>query len=199
MRKKVLFLLCLFSGLIAFGQEPAAPTQEWCEWAFWQIPDHKVLSEVDSTAFSADLFCLLKEMDRLSTWDEETYQSKPCADDYLVYWYDGMEGSVFDGGRTTLSFDYTPKSSWGGDVTVTINHPDYLNNDGTRVSKHTMSIIFEHDAWRINDWDAGKWMDAAIVFKHYQEHHGNEVSIDSRALEIIHPYLELHPIPVFFE
>ena len=151
MKRKIILLCYLLPGIIAFGQDPEPPTQEWCKWAFGQIPDQKSLSEVDSTVFSSDFYCLLKEIDRLDEWFFETYECKPEGADCLLYWYDGMEGSRFDGGRAKVYFDFTPKSPLEGEVIVTIDHPDYLNYDGTRVSKYRMSVKYENGAWRIND------------------------------------------------
>ena len=189
MKNTALFFI-LFSGILtACGCRPAPPTQEWCEWAFWQIPDNKPLSKVDSTAFTADFYCLLKEVKRLSTWEFETYDMKPEGDDCLYYWYNGMEGSVFDGGRATLSLSFTPVSRLSGEVAVTIDHPDYLYLDGTHISHHKISVIFENDAWRINDWD-GKWVEIAVAFREYQYYESENVIIDSRALTIINKDLE---------
>ena len=77
MKRMIILLCCLLSSIIAFGQDPKPPTQDWCEWAFGQLPDRKSLSEVDSTAFSSDFYCLLKEVDRLDEWYLETYECKP--------------------------------------------------------------------------------------------------------------------------
>lgn len=188
-----LFILCTI--LFACGQEPAPPSQEWCEWAFWQIPDHKPLSQVDSTAFSADFFYLLKEVDRLSTWEYETFDFKPAGADCLSHWYDWMEGSRFDGGRATLSFTFTPTSHMAGEVSVTIDHPDFLNGDNTRVSHHEISVVYEDDAWRINDWDSHKWVEIKDVLDTYQQIHCDKISIDSRARAILNRYLESFPVP----
>ena len=77
-----------------------------------------------------------------------------------MYWYSDMEGSRLDGGRAKVYFDFTPKSPLEGEVIVTIDHPDYLNYDGTRVSKYRMPVKYEKGAWRINDWD-GKWVEVS--------------------------------------
>ena len=55
---KKLFLLFTIIVLVFAGCSirPAKPTQEWCKWAFNQIPDHKDISEIDSTAFSAEFY-----------------------------------------------------------------------------------------------------------------------------------------------
>ena len=194
MKKTVLFFI-LFSGILtACGCRPAPPTQEWCEWAFWQIPDNKPLSKVDSTAFTADFYCLLKEVDRLSTWEFETYDMKPEGDDCLYYWYNGMEGSVFDGGRATLSLSFTPVSRLSGEVAVTIDHPDYLYFDGTHISHHKISVIFENDAWRINDWNSRKWRELAEALVFYQQEHGDKIEINSRTKAILGKYLEKNPL-----
>ena len=179
MKRILLLVTSLFSILNTFGQEPSPPTQEWCKWAFGQLPDQKSLSEVDSTVFSSDFYCLLKEIDRLDEWFFETYECKPPGAGCTYYWYSDMESSRLDGGRAKVYFDFTPKSPREGEVLVTIDHPDYLNYDGTRVSKYRMSVKSENGAWRIDDWN-GKWVDIAFAFREYHIEVGN-VTIDSRA------------------
>lgn len=189
MKRMIILLCCLLSSIIAFGQDLKPPTQEWCEWAFGQLPDRKLLSEVDSTAFSSDFYCLLKEVDRLDEWYLETYECKPPGADCTMYWYSDMEGSRLDGGRAKVYFDFTPRSPLEGEVIVTIDHPDYLNYDRTRVSKYRMPVKYEKGAWRINDWD-GKWVEIAVAFREYQYYESENVIIDSRALTIINKDLE---------
>ena len=183
-----LSFIILFS-LIAFGQEPSPPTREWCEWAFGQIPDRKELGDVDSTAFSSVFYRLLKEVDRLNEWEFETYGCKPEGADCLLYWYSGMESSPLDGGRATVSFDYTPESPLEGVVTVSIDHPDLLNNDGTRITRFPMSVIYENGAWRIRNWDV-KWYEIADAFDIYERFVSDIIVIDNRAKAIINEFLE---------
>ena len=200
MKKAVLLFFLFFPFLIVNGQEPAPPTREWCEWAFRQIPDQKTLKtleEVDSTAFSSDFYCLLNEIERLDEWFFETYECKPPGADCLNYWYSDMEASRLDGGRAKVSFDFAPKSALEGEVIVTINHPDYLNYDGTRVTKYRMSVKYENGDWRINDWDS-KWTEIALVFNDYQKNESGNIEITPRALAIISGYLEHHPIPDYW-
>ena len=194
MKRMIILLCCLLPSIIAFGQDPKPPTQEWCEWAFKQVPDQKSLSKVDSTAFSDEFYCLLKELDRLCTWEEKTYQCKPDGADCLRYWYSDMESTRLEGDRAKVYFGFTPKSPREGEVIVTIDHPDYMNYDGTRVSKYRMSVKCEKGAWRINDWD-GKWVEIALVFRVYQRFESGNVTIDSRAQAIINKYLENVELP----
>ena len=194
MKRMIILLCCLLPSVIAFGQDPKPPTQEWCKWAFGQIPDKKDFADADSTAFSSDFYRLLKEVYRLSKWEFETYGCEPAGDGCLLYWYGDMEGSPLDGGRAKVSFDFTPKSPLEGEVIVTIDHPDYMNYDGTRVSKYRMSVQYENGAWRINDWD-GKWVEIAMVFREYQNFESGKVTIDSRAQAIINQYLENVKLP----
>ena len=197
--KKAALLFIIFAPFqIAHSQEPAPPTREWCEWAFRQIPDQKMLSEVDSTAFSSDFYCLLNEIERLDEWFFETYECKPPGAGCLNYWYSDMEASRLDGDRAKVSFDFAPKPALEGEVIVTIDHPDYLNYDGTRVTKYRMSVKYENGDWRINDWDS-KWTEIALVFKDYQKNESDNIEITPRALVIISGYIEHHPVPVFFE
>ena len=138
MKRTIILLCCLLPGIIAFGQGPEPPTQEWCKWAFGQIPDNTVFADADSTAFSSDFYCLLKEVDRLDEWFFETYECEPPGAGCTNHWYSDMESDMessrLDGGRAKVYFDFTPKSPLEGEVLVTIDHPDYLNYDGTRVS-----------------------------------------------------------------
>jgi hypothetical protein len=197
MKRLLLLVIGLSPILNTFGQEPPSPTREWCEWAFGQIPDKKDFADADSTVFSSVFYRLLKEVYRLSRWEFETYGWMPEGDGCLLYWYGDMEGSPLDGGRAKVSFDFTPKSPLEGEVIVTIDHPDYLNYDGTRVSKHRMSVKYENGAWRINDWD-GKWVEIAIVFREYQNFESGNVTIDSRAQAIINKYLENVELPAWY-
>ena len=71
MKKTFLLLLCLLSVLVAHGQELAPPTQEWCEWAFRQLPDHRDIAEVDAKAFSVDFYTLLKIAFAINDWEIE--------------------------------------------------------------------------------------------------------------------------------
>ena len=200
MKRILLLVTSLFSILNTFGQEPSPPTQEWCEWAFGQLPDQKSLSEVDSTAFSSDFYCLLKEVDRLDEWFFETYECEPPGAGCTNHWYSDMESDMessrLDGGRAKVYFDFTPKSPLEGEVLVTIDHPDYLNYDGTRVSKYRMYVKYENGAWRIDDWN-GKWVDIAFAFRKYHIEVGN-VAIDSRAQTIINQYIESVEMPDWY-
>ena len=198
MKKVSGVFIVFFAFLIAHGQEPALPTQEWCRWAFQQIPDRKLLSQVDSTAFSSDFFCLLNEIGRLDEWFFETYECKPPGAGCLNYWYSDMEASRLDGDRAMVSFDFAPKPALEGEVIVTIDHPDYLNYDGTRVTTYRMSVKYEKGDWRINDWDS-KWTEIALVFKDYQKNEGGNIEITPRALAIIDRYLEHRPIQELLE
>lgn len=198
MKKATVLFILFFAFLMVKGQEPVPPAREWCEWAFQQIPDHKNLEEVDSTAFSSDFYCLLKEVDRLNTWEEEACDCKPMGGDCLLYWYSDMEGSRLDGGRAKRSFEFAPKTPLEGVVTVTIDHPDFLNYDGTRVTKYPMSVVYENGAWRINDWDS-KWTEIAIDFGLYQKYESGNIEVDGRALAIIDRHLDHHPIRELLE
>ena len=82
-----------------------------------------------------------------------------------------------------------------GEVSVTIDHPDFLNGDNTRVSHHEISVVYEDDAWRINDWDSHKWVEIKDVLDTYQQIHCDKISIDSRARAILNRYLESFPVP----
>lgn len=68
-----------------------------------------------------------------------------------------------------------------------------MNNDGTRVTKYPMSIVYESGDWRINDWDS-KWTEIAIDFGLYQKYESGNIEVDGRALAIIDRYLDHRPI-----
>jgi hypothetical protein len=70
----------------------------------------------------------------------DTYGWKPEGADCLLFWYDGMEGSRFDGGRAKVYFDFTPKSPLEGEVLVTID-------------SHAQAIINKHfENVELPDW-----------------------------------------------
>ena len=155
MNKAILVLICFLSPFVSHGQEPTPPTQEWCEWAFKQIPDHTLLSEVDSAAFSTDFYGLLKEVEELSFWEEEVCECRTDGNDLIYYWYDILfEESYFDKETTTVSFRYTSITPETGEVLITIHHPDIFAPGSTdEYSRHTMYLLFESGAWRIDEWD----------------------------------------------
>ena len=79
MNKATILLICFLSAFVAHGQEPTPPSQEWCKWAFQQLPDHRDISEVDAKAFSVDFYTLLKIAFAINDWFD---------------WNDGMNGSM---------------------------------------------------------------------------------------------------------
>jgi hypothetical protein len=108
-----------------------------------------------------------------------------------------MENYRLDGDRAKVYFGFSPKSPREGEVLVTIDHPDYLNYDGTRVSKYRMSVKYENAAWRIHDWN-GKWVDIAFAFLEYQNIESGNVTIDNRAQAIINQYIENVELPDWY-
>ena len=95
---KKLFLLFTIIVLVFAGCSirPAKPTQEWCKWAFNQIPDHKDISEIDSTAFSAEFYGLLKDAYKAMDREIEMYPGMLGDYEFLFYWYDGSGVVVVD-------------------------------------------------------------------------------------------------------
>ena len=59
------------SVFAAHGQEPVPPTQEWCEGAFRQLPDHRDIAEVDANAFSVDFYTLVKIAFEVDEWEHQ--------------------------------------------------------------------------------------------------------------------------------
>ena len=99
MKKTILLLICFLSAFVAHGQEPAPPTQEWCKWAFQQLPDHRDISEVDAKAFSVDFYTLLKIAFAINEWEIEKDPGYIGSGEFLAYWYAGNGDSplVFEG------------------------------------------------------------------------------------------------------
>ena len=151
MKKTVLLLLCLFSGLIAYGQEPAPPTQEWCEWAFRQIPDHRYPSEVETRAFSYDFFTHMMTAFALEEWEREKYPGEIGEWEFLAYWYAGNGDSPLDEPDHTIRYEVGTVQGGKTKVDITIRAPAW-KSIGMEYRHFTMSLVFEKGAWAIDDW-----------------------------------------------
>jgi hypothetical protein len=151
MRKSVLLLLCLFSVLITHGQEPAPPTQEWCEWAFRQIPDHRNLSEVETRAFSYDFFTHLMTAYALMEWEREKYPEELGEWEFLAYWYAGNGDSPLDEPDHSILYEVGTVQEGKTKVDIIIHAPAW-RSIGMEHRKFSMPIVYEKGAWAIDDW-----------------------------------------------
>jgi hypothetical protein len=147
MKKALLLLICFLSVYVAHGQEPAAPTQEWCEWAFQQIPDHRNISEVDSRAFSVDFHTLLKVAFAIDEWEQEKNPGDIGAE-FLFYWYAGNGDSPLDDPDHSIQYKVGKVQDGKTTVDITIHTPSWP----PEYHRFTMHLVFENDAWRIDDW-----------------------------------------------
>lgn len=151
MKKTILFLCCLLTSLIAFGQEPLPPTQEWCEWAFQQIPDHKNLSKVDADAFSIDFRTLLKISYTIDHWEWEKDPGEMGYGEFLFYWYAGNGDSPLDDPKHTVQFEVGEVQDGKTTLAVSIRTPSWPPYN-PEYHRFTMRLVYENDAWRIDDW-----------------------------------------------
>lgn len=151
MKKTILFLCCLLTSLIAFGQEPLPPTQEWCEWAFQQIPDHKNLSKVDADAFSIDFRTLLKISYTINDWELEKDPGEMGYGEFPFYWYAGNGDSPLDDPKHTVQFKVGKVQDGKTTVDISIHTPSWLPY-GPEYHRFMMCLVYENSAWRIDDW-----------------------------------------------
>lgn len=145
--KRVLLIL-LFSLLPLYSQgqgSQAPPTREWCEWAFWQLPDHRHFSEVAPEAFSEEFY-------RLLIIAYEAKADKPDEWLFLTHWYiDEVKPSLDNKVVAALSFQVDSIKESQGIVQYTITVPGRFPLNSRRFN-YSMDIVFENGAWRINDW-----------------------------------------------
>jgi len=170
MKNIFLSVVCFLTGLGLYAQlpsdrmqeelEPAPPTQEWCGWAFRQIPDHRDLSEVDSRAFSADFNTLLKIAYTIADW-EQVKEPGQIGPEFLWYWYAGNGDSPLDDPGHTIQYKVGKVQDWKTAVYVVIHTPGRLPY-GPEYHRFTMYLIYENGAWRIADWF--NWDDAERGF-----------------------------------
>lgn len=151
MKKAVLVLICVLSVHLAHGQEPAPPTQKWCEWAFQQIPDHQDLSEVDPQAFSVDFYALLKIAFAIDEWECEKNPGDIGGGEFLSYWYAGNGDSPLDDPDHSIQYKVGRIRDGKTAVAITIRTPAWLPY-GPEYHRFTMYLTYEDSAWRIDDW-----------------------------------------------
>ena len=150
MKKTILILICFLSVCAAHGQEPAPPTQEWCKWAFQHTPDHRDIAEVDAKAFSADFYTLLKIAFAIDEWEHRKNPGEIGAE-FLFYWYAGNGDSPLDDPDHSIQYKVGKVQDGKTNVAVIIRTPAWLPN-GPEYHRFIMHLIFEDDAWRIDDW-----------------------------------------------
>ncbi len=150
---KKLFLLFTIIVLVFAGCSirPAKPTQEWCKWAFNQIPDHKDISEIDSTAFSAEFYGLLKEAYKAMDREIEMYPGMLGDYEFLFYWYDGNGDSILEPEDSELKFETTEVADGKTTVKVKVYAPSFAPYSPTDY-EFDMSLVYEDGLWRIDDW-----------------------------------------------
>ena len=151
MKKALLFLCCLITSLVAFGQEPTPPTLRWCKWAFQQIPDHMNISAVDAEAFSNDFRTLLKVAFDIEDWEREKYPGELGGWEFLAYWYAGNGDSPLDDPNHTIEYRIGRVRDGRTSVYISIHTPGWLPY-GPEYHLFTMNLVYENDAWRIDDW-----------------------------------------------
>lgn len=150
MRKGIVIVFLLLSCVIAFGQNKlTSPTQEWCEWAFRQIPDHKALSKVDSTAFSLDFYTLLSMAFTIDKWELGKDPGEMGYGEFLAYWYAGNGDSPLDEPNYSIQYLVEEVQNGESSVLITIHTPEWRSFEYHRF---TMKVVFENGAWRIDDW-----------------------------------------------
>lgn len=151
MRKAIILFSCLFSVLVSQGQEPAPPTQEWCKWAFQQLPDHRDISEVDAKAFSVDFYTLLKIAFAINDWEIEKDPGYIGYGEFLAYWYAGNGDSPLSFQGHSIHFKVGKVQDRKTDVEITIRIPERSPYKPISL-RFTMHLVFENEAWRIDDW-----------------------------------------------
>ena len=151
MKRAILLFICSLSNLIVHGQEPEPPTQEWCEWAFTQLPQDRELSKVDSTAFSAEFYELLKKAIETEEWDRVHFPDIHSDWNPWTHWYSGITGPLHSDVNTILTTEVLPVNEKRTTVVYTIQiiQPFPPNKH----QNYRMPIVYENGAWRIDDWN----------------------------------------------
>ena len=126
MKKTFFLLLCILSVLVAHGQEPAPPTQEWCDWAFYTLL--KIAFEIDE-------------------WEHKKNPGDIGAE-FLFYWYAGNGDSPLDDPDHSIQYKVGKVQDGKTTMDITIHTPTWSRE----YHRFTMHLIFENDAWRIDDW-----------------------------------------------
>jgi len=135
--------LVIVALLSAFCSDaPEAPSQECCEQAFSQIPDHKHFSKVDKNAFSAEFRELLEKAYAAADKEEQENPGEIGDYEFLSYWYDGNGDSLLESEGSSIVFE--PGEVKDGRVRVDI----CINTE----HKFAMLLLYEDKAWRIDDW-----------------------------------------------
>ena len=151
MKKAILFLFCFLSAYVVHGQRPTPPTQEWCKWAFQQLPDHRNISEVDPKAFSVDFYTLLKVAFTIDEWEVEKYPGEIGYGEFLAYWYAGNGDSPLADWGHTIRYKVGTVQDGKTSVEITIQIPDRSPYKPVNL-RFTMYLVYENESWRIDDW-----------------------------------------------
>ena len=151
MKKTFLLLFCLLTVFVAHGQEPLPPTQEWCEWAFRQLPDHRDIAEVDAKAFSVDFYTLLKIAFAINDWEIEKDPGYIGSGEFLAYWYAGNGDSPLSFRGHTIRYKVGIVQDGKTSVDITIHIPERSPYEPVNL-RFTMYLVYENESWRIDDW-----------------------------------------------
>ena len=151
MKKTFLLLLCLLTVFVAHGQEPSPPTQEWCEWAFRQLPDHRDIAEVDAKAFSVDFYTLLKIAFTINDWEIEKDPGYIGSGEFLAYWYAGNGDSPLSLRGHTIRYKVGIVQDGKTNVDIIIRIPERSPYEPVNL-RFTMYLVYENESWRIDDW-----------------------------------------------
>jgi hypothetical protein len=151
MKKTILLLIYFLSVFVANGQEPAPPTQEWCKWAFQQLPDHRDISEVDAKAFSVDFHTLLKIAFAINDWEIEKDPGYIGSGEFLAYWYAGNGDSPSSFRGHSIQYKVGKVKDGKTSVEITIRIPERPPYEPVNL-RFTMYLVYENESWRIDDW-----------------------------------------------
>ena len=148
-------LLIILSALYVLQslspKHAAAPTSDWCRWAFAQLPDHKSLSEIDKSAFSTEFYAILEKAFTSYENEIKQYPDGVPSGEFLTYWYDGNGDSIFD--DKDLSLRFLPSDAVEGTAAVNISAITPSLGFRDKPLQYRMDLVYEYGAWRIDDWE----------------------------------------------
>jgi len=144
---------------------PEAPSQEYCERAFSQIPDHKDFSKVDKNAFSEEFRGLLEKAYAAADKEERENPGEIGDYEFLIYWYDGNGEPLLESEGSSIDYEIGEVKEGRSIVDITIYTPVFAPY-GHAENKFAMHLLYEDKAWRIDDWinpEFGKSMKSIIT------------------------------------
>lgn len=151
MKRIASLLFCgILAVVIAQGQVLDPPTKDWCIWAFCQLPDHRDISKVDSTAFSSDFFAQLKTAFAIHRKELHNQPGYLSDGEFLAYWYAENADSPLTDPKYSIRYDIGNPQGDKVDVNITITTPSW--GADSKYHRYKMSLIHENGSWRIDDW-----------------------------------------------